>query len=201
MKIIQNHLLLKLFILLICISCKSQEDILNKDSQEVVNVILKEYDSVWLISETYFNDTTFKPVHVLNPYYRAYSYEIMNKDSVEKDNNIAYSVFLKDVDGLITKSELDKMNEKYKSWSVKKWNKSHIKNKKVNLISLNDIKNKKDSIPIIRLSEPLFTKDKKKAIIHVTYLKNNTGGNGIRILVNENGKWLIKGGIANGTSG
>lgn len=52
MKIIQNHLLLKLFILLICISCKSQEDILSKDTQEAVNVILKEYDSVLLISES-----------------------------------------------------------------------------------------------------------------------------------------------------
>ncbi|APU09407.1 hypothetical protein Q4599_14350 [Cellulophaga lytica] len=201
MKIIQNHLLLKLFILLLCTTCKSQTGILNKNTQEIVNVILKEYDSVSLITETYYNDTTFKPINVLNPYYRAYSYEVMNKDSIKKNNNIAYSVFLKDINGIISKNELDEMKEKYKSWSIKNWQKSNIKNNKVNLISLNDIEQYRESIPLIRFSEPLFTKDKKKAIIHITYSKNKTGGNAIRILVSENGKWVIKGGIANGTSG
>lgn len=202
MKIIQNYLLIILVILLFCTSCKSQIGILNKDTQEIVNVILKEYDSVSLIRETYYNKIDFKPVNILYPYYRVYSYEVMDKDSIEKKNNIAYSVFLKDVDGLISKSELDEIKEKDKSWSIKNWGgESYIKNDKVNLISLNNIKNYQDSIPIIRLSEPLFTKDKKKAIIHVTYSKSKTGGNAIRILVKENGKWVIKGGIPNGTSG
>jgi uncharacterized protein YcfL len=201
MKITQNYFLSNLFIFLLCISCKSQNHILNKDTQEIVNVILKEYDSVSLIRETYYNDSLFKPLNVLNPYYRVYNYEVMNKSSIEKKNNVAYSVFLKDVDGLISKNELDEIKEKYKSWSIKKWDEYNIKNNKGNLISVDDTKNGNDSIPIIRLSEPLYTQDKKKAIIHVTYSKNKTGGNGIRILVKENGKWVIKGGIPNGTSG
>ena len=201
MKIRQKYFLLNLFILVLCISCKSQKDILNKDTQEIVNVILKEHDSISLIRETYYNDSSFKPLNILNPYYRIYSYGVMNKSSIEKENNVAYSVFLKDVDGLISKNELDEIKERYKSWSIKKWQKSSIKNKKVNLISLKDIEQYRDSIPLIRFSEPLFTQDKKKAIIHETYSKNKTGGNGIRILVKENGKWIIKGGIPNGTSG
>ncbi|SMC64844.1 hypothetical protein [Cellulophaga tyrosinoxydans] len=192
MKIIQNHLLIILVILLFCTSCKSQTGILNKDTQEIVNVILKEYDSVSLIRETYYNDTTFKPINVLNPYYRAYN---------SKKNTVAYEILYQKVLGIISLKELDEINEKYNSWFIKNWKKSNIKNNKVNLISLNDIEQYRDSIPLIRFSEPLFTKDMKKAIIHETYSKNKTGGNGIRILVKENGKWVIKGGIPNGTSG
>ncbi|MDO7171449.1 hypothetical protein [Mariniflexile sp. AS56] len=192
MKNTQNHLLVKLFILLLCVSCKSQIGILNKDTQEIVNVILKEYDSVLLIRETYFNENAFKPINILNPYYRAYN---------SKKNTVAYQILYQKVVDIISLKELDEMNEKYKSWSIENWQESNIKNNKVKLISLKDIERYRDSIPLIRFSEPLFTKDKKKAIIHETYTKNKTGGNGIRILIKENGNWVIKGGIPNGTSG
>lgn len=197
----RNNILLKLILILLCISCKSQKNQSNKDTQEIVNVLLKDYDSVSLIRETYYDDNSFNPIKVLNPYYRIYNYDIMKKNESEKENNVAYTVFLKDVDGLISKSELDEMKEKYKSWSIKKWEDSDIKNSKVNLISLQERKNKNDTIPILMFSEPLYTKNKKKAIIHTTYVKNNTGASGIQIMIKENGRWVKKGGIPNGTIG
>jgi hypothetical protein len=116
-EIMRNNILLKLFVFLLCISCKSQS---NKDTQEIVDVLLKEYGSVYLIRETYYDDSSFNPINILNPYYRAYGYGIMKKNPAEKENNIAYTVFLKDIDGLISKNELDEMKQKYKSWSIKK---------------------------------------------------------------------------------
>jgi len=197
----RNNILLKLFVFLLCISCKSQKNQSNRDTQEIVNVLLEEYGLVYLIRETYYNDSSFNPINILNPYYRAYGYGIMKKSPTEKEKNIAYTVFLKDIDGLISKNELDEMKQKYKSWSIKKWEESDIKNNKVKLILLQDSKKNKDSIPTVIFSEPLFTKDKKKAIIHTTYVKNKTGASGIQIMVKENGKWIKKGGIANATIG
>lgn len=197
----RNNIFLKLFVFLICFSCKSQKSQLNSDTEEIINVLLDDYESVYLIKETYFNDSSFHPINVLNPYYRAYAYGIMIKSPAEKENNIAYNVFLKEIDGLISKIELDEMNQKYKSWTINEWEESDLKNSKVKLILLQESKKIKDSIPTVIFSEPLFTKDQKKAIIHVAYLKNKTGSSGILIMVKENGKWIKKGGIADGTIG
>ena len=183
---------------MICFSCKSQA---NSDAQEIINVLLDDYESVYLIKETYFNDRSFHPINVLNPYYRAYAYGIMQKSPAEKENNISYNLFFKEIDGFISKIELDEMNQKYKSWTINEWEESDLKISKVKLILLQESKKIKDSIPSVIFSEPLFTKDQKKAIIHTTYLNNKTGSSGILIMVKENGKWIKKGGIADGTLG
>lgn len=93
------------------------------------------------------------------------------------------------------------MNQKYKSWTINEWEESDLKNSRVKLILLQESKKIEDSIPKVIFSEPLFTKDQKKAIIHITYLKNKTGSSGVLIMVKENGKWIKKGGIADGTIG
>lgn len=77
----RNNIFLKLFVFLICFSCKSQT---NSDTQKIINVLLDDYESVYLIKETYFNNSSFHPINVLNPYYRAYAYGIMKKKSSRK---------------------------------------------------------------------------------------------------------------------
>lgn len=201
MKKASKYIFYSVFILLVFFSCKSGKNLPNEDIQEIVTLVLKEYDSVSLIKETYYSDKTFIPSSVLSPYYRAYSYKIMNASKSEKEKNVAYLVFLKDVDRVIKKEELDEMKERYKSWFIKEWKNTDINNNRVKLISLDSKKTYNDSINRLRLSEPLFTKDRKKAIIYESYSKNKTGAQGIRILVKENGNWVLKEGIPNGTSG
>lgn len=196
---IKFTVLLSIFIIF-CFSCQSQESSRKEEIEKIINVALAEYDSVYLIKETYYNDNSLKPVNVLYPYYRVYNYKVMDEDSATKANNVAFLVFLKDVDGLISKSELDEMKERYGSWTLKEWKAEDIHSKKVELISIDKAKTK-FSIPIIHRSEPLFTADGKKAIIFGTYVKNGVGGSGITILIKENGKWKIKGAIPNGTIG
>jgi len=200
MKIKAQIVIYQLIIFLFCFSCKSGKERLNKETRTIVKVILEDYDSIALIRETYYHDSSIKPINLLYPYYRAYSYSIMDNNKSKKKQNIAYVVFLKDVDGIIIEKELDKMKDEYKSWSIEGWDEKNIENKKVKLISLDSVKKYDISIPTVRLSEPLFTKDKKKAIIYESYLDSKTGAHGIRILVKKNGKWVIKGGIPVGTS-
>ncbi|AUC83795.1 hypothetical protein CW731_00075 [Polaribacter sp. ALD11] len=199
MKVNIIYIVLNLFFFIFFASCKGQKEIIDKNNKEILNLILKEYDSVLLIKETYYNDKSLKPANVLNPYYRVYNYKIMDKPLAKKNDNIAYSVFLKDVDGVVSKKELDEIKNKYQFWSIKEWESSNIENNKIKIISIDNIKSYQNHIPIIRLSEPLYSKDKKKAIIYEYYVKNKVGANGIRVIIKKNGNWKIKGGIPNGT--
>jgi hypothetical protein len=48
---------------------------------------------------------------------------------------------------------------------------------------------------MIRLSEPIFTQDKNKAIIHYYYARPKGGGTfGINVFRRENDIWVKKGG-------
>jgi hypothetical protein len=184
-----------IIILLLTISCKIKK--INIDTYEIVNSILKDKDSTCLFQKTYFLNKSIKPINALYPYFRVYSYNIMNKNDSIKSKNISYQVFLKNVDGVISKNELLEMKIRYPSWSLKEWNPSLIKNKKIKIISLNSYNN---CNKLIRISEPLFTKDKLKAIVYVYSKISGSGGSGITILKKVKEKWRIVGSIPNGTS-
>lgn len=181
-----------LLILLLCVSCKISQDPIDKDIRDIVNITINEYDTIFLIEKTYYNDKLIKSINLLDPYYRAYS---------SNENTAAYQMLYKKVKNIISLTELNKIKEEHKSWSIVSWDKKYIGNSKVKFISLDSIVKHDSTIPTVRLSEPIFTKDKKKAIIYKSYLKNGTGAHGIQILVKERGKWVIKGGIPIGTSG
>lgn len=191
MKIISA--LIQSFLLLFCFSCISQEENVEKESKKIVNVILKKYDSVLLVKETYYLEDSI--TNIIESYLKLYDKNLIKQPDSIKKKNIAYKAFYKDIDGVITKSELKEMKRKYHFWSIKKWTETDIKNKKVKLTTLNEIKINKNEIVFIRLSEPLFTKDMKKAIIKKRYYKNGSGGESIQILIKKDGKWIVKGGF------
>ena len=166
--------------------------LLSKDTSEIINITLEGNDTTFLIRKTFYNEKAVKQINLLNPYYRAYNSE---------KNTAAYEMLYRKVLNIISISELDKIKEVHTMWSIKSWDKKNIENSKVILVSLDSMEKYNGSIPVIRISEPLFTKDKKKAIIYRSYLKNKTGGFGIQILAKNNGKWKIKGSIPIGTSG
>jgi len=100
---------------------------------------------------------------------------------------------------MITIEELNEMKNRYNSWSMFEWRKNIIQDKNVRLISIKN--NNSNCLKVYRISEPLYTTDKIKAIIRVYSSVNKTGGTVLIILKKENGKWKIKGGIPIGTSG
>ncbi|AUC86328.1 hypothetical protein CW731_14045 [Polaribacter sp. ALD11] len=185
MKIKYNLIIIFLFGI---ISCTSQKKNTKKETDKIINLVLNKYDSVRLISETFYN-TEIKPSSILNPYYRAYN---------SKKNTFAYQILYKKVQNIISLNELDEIKSSYKNWSLRKWERNFNKDN-VLIIFLKDRKKYNSSIPILRFSEPLFTKDMKKAIIYEYNLKDNTGGTSIKILVKENNEWSIKGEIPSGT--
>jgi len=191
MTIKANHIFF-LLIMTLCFSCKSRKLLLSKDTSEIINITLEGNDTTFLIRKTFYNEKAVKQINLLNPYYRAYNSE---------KNTAAYEMLYRKVLNIISISELDKIKEVHTMWSIKSWDKKNIENSKVILVSLDSMEKYNGSIPVIRISEPLFTKDKKKAIIYRSYLKNKTGGFGIQILAKNNGKWKIKGSIPIGTSG
>ena len=171
------------------LSCSNQKMIIEKETNAILNLVLKTHDSVSLIIETYYN-TNVKPIKNLEPYYRAYN---------SKENTAVHELFYKNIKNIISIEELDEMKTRYTSWSINKWEKTDLKNKKVKLISVDEIKKYDNEIPIVRLSEPLFTKDRRKAILKRESSKNGSGDKTLVILKKENGKWIIKGGIPIGT--
>ena len=182
----------------ILFSCASQTKEIKDDTNEILNEVLKRYDNYCLYKGTYYNNPAIKPINGLYPYYRVYSYSQngKNKDSME---TAAYVLFYKNVDGIISQDELDEMQERYKSWSLREWENINIKNKSIKQIS---IENKNENCEkMIRISEPLFTADMKKAIVIVASSNKKAGGDsGVTILKKENGKWFVKGNIPIGVS-
>jgi hypothetical protein len=188
------------FILLLFFqSCKSQNTDFECNTVEIINLLLPKNDSICLFKESYNIGERKKPQSLIDHYFRVYSYDIMEENDSIKNDNIAYKVFYKDIDGVISFKELNEMKTRYTSWSKSEWRQSNIKNKNVRLISITD--KKFDCNTVYRISEPLYAKDEMKAIIKVHSSVNKTGGTILTILKKENGKWKIKGSIPIGTSG
>lgn len=180
-------------------SCKAQNTKLDGNAIQILNLIIPKNDSICLIKESYYSGNSKQPENLIDHYFRVYSYNIMKENDSVKNSNVAYKIFLKDVDGTITIKELNEMKTRYTAWSLREWKQTEIKNKNVHLISINDKENK--CRKIYRISEPLYTADKMKAIIKVHSSINKTGGTVLTILKKEKGKWKIIGGIPIGTSG
>lgn len=188
------------FVFSIASSCKVREIRSKKDIVNIINLVLKDYDSLCLVKETYYSHPTIQPEYAINHYIRVYSYDIMKKVDTVKNKNIAYKTFLKDIHGIITEEELNEMKKRYTSWSLIEWQQSHIENHNVNLISMHENPDNCSSLQTVRVSEPLLSRDMKKALILISSSKNKTGGIALKVLRKENGKWSIKGGIPIGTS-
>ena len=172
------------------LSCKAQNTDLNDDNIEILNLIIPKNDTICLYKESYYTGDRKQPENLINHYFRAYN---------SSKKSAAYELFYKDVDGVITIEELNEMKNRYNSWSMFEWQKNIIQNKNVRLISIKN--NSSNCLKVYRISEPLYTVDKLKAVIRVYSSVNKTGGTVLIILKKENGKWKIKGGIPIGTSG
>mgnify|MGYP001101039836 CR=1 FL=1 len=170
-------------------SCDLQKSSFDEDSIEILNLIIQKSDSSCLFKESYYLNERKRPINKINHYIRVYK---------SSKKSAAYNLFYKDVDGIITIEELDEMKTIYSSWSNKDWQQSDIKKKNIHIVSIYDVSNVCDRF--WRISEPLFTRDKKKAIVSV-YFGNKSGGTVLKILKKENGVWSVKGGIPIGTSG
>lgn len=183
----------------ILFSCASQTREIKDDTNEILNVVLKRYDNYCLYKETYYNNPAVKPINSLYPYYRVYRSSLINEKNKDSLETAAYVLFYKNVDGIISRNELDDMKERYKSWTLREWEIRNIKNKSIKQIS---IENKNENCEkTIRISEPLFTADMKKAIVIIASSKKRTGGDsGVTILKKEKGEWVVKGNIPIGVS-
>ena len=171
-------------------SCKAQNTDLNDDNIEILNLIIPKKDTICLFKESYYTGDRKSPKNLIAHYFRAYN---SSKESA------AYKLFYEDIDGMITIEELNEMKNRYNSWSMFEWRKNIIQDKNVRLISIKN--NNSNCLKVYRISEPLYTTDKIKAIIRVYSSVNKTGGTVLIVLKKENGKWKIKGGIPIGTSG
>lgn len=182
--------IISFIIILTCQSSKSQDIGYDKNTIEILNLLLPKNDSVCLFKEAYYTGNRKTPVNSINHYFRVYN---------SKKNTAIYELSYKDVNGIITIGELNEMKARYTSWSMFEWDHNQLNNKKIFLISIKD-KNL-DCYKIYRIYEPLYTKDKKKAIVQIYSSIGMSGSTGLTILKKENGKWEIKGGIPIGTSG
>ncbi len=182
---------------LLMICCKAQESNDRKESIKIMNIVLNSYsnESICLFKETYYEHPEIKPEYLLNHYlFRVYDTTI-NRESA------AFELFYKEVYGIVTKEELKEMKTKNLAWSIKEWQRSNIKKSDITLLSTDEKLNDYDGKMFLRISEPLFSSDMRKAVIMISSSKNKTGGTALKIFVKENENWVIKGGIPIGTSG
>lgn len=184
-----------LVLCLLVISCKAQEFNIDNESIKVINHTLNNYRSICMVKETYYGHSYINPEYIINNYLRVYNNTVNKKSPT-------YEFFYKELNGIISREELIEMKEKKRNWSIKEWSKSSIIKKEIEFLSIREkISLECSTKEVLRISEPLFSSDMRKAIIMISSSKDKIGGFGIQVLEKKNKKWVVKGGIPIGTSG
>ncbi len=106
---------------------------------------------------------------------------------------MVYVLFFKHVDGVITKEELSEMKGRYTEWSLAEWSREMIDREDVRLVPVKEEGALDSCDRRIRVSEPLFTKDMRKALVKVSKGDKRSGDHLLVVLRKEDGEWQIKG--------
>ena len=173
-----------------------------KEITEVMHTLLGHFDFVCLNKNTYYGHTTVTPIYVINNYLRVYSYNVMNQQDSTKNKNVAYKIFYKEIDGVITKEELEEIKKSNLKWKRKAWERKDISNPKVTLIKASEDRENCQG-RYMKIAEPVFTTDGKKAMVFINSSKSKNSGSSsyVQVLEKKDDKWQIKGSIPLGTGG
>ena len=180
-------------LLFLITSCKVQKFNLEKETLNILNLTLTEYnESICLEKNTFYGHSRVEPNYLINHYQRVYN---------SSQKSAAYTLFYKEIYGVITNKELKELKERDFKWQKREWNISKVFEQKVVLITNSITKSSCQDKKVLKISEPVFTSDKNKAMVLITTSKNNTGSTFLKILKKEKGKWNIIGGVPIGTGG
>lgn len=198
-----KYILIEIILMIIIFSPKvnfAQSQISKKEIAEILTGSIQETDSVCLVKDTYFSHPKLVPNSLVFAFKRFNSGPRKNLDSIDHEPKIKQIIPLfNNLYEVISPEELNEMLNRGMKWTIKKWDSSYVKFMPFKLKdSFNDVKHCRR---MIRVSEPIFTQDKKKAIIYVYNGKPNGGGSkGIDVFKKENDIWVRKGGHPLGTS-
>lgn len=190
-----NNIMKKIILLILLsflLSCKTQEKIIKKETNYIINLVVSEFKKpLCLDKNTFFKHSIIKPNYLINHYFRIYN---------SSKKSAAYHFFYEDIDGIILSKELKKMKAQNLKWSKKEWNKSEILNNEILLV--NDSQEKCSDKEYLKISEPVFTEDMNKAIVYIVKSRYKSGNSSFtKVLKKEKGVWKIKGGIPIGIGG
>lgn len=189
-----NYIIIRLLLIFLLTSCNAQKNNLKDPTANILNAIVSDFNEpICLEANTFFESSKVKPNYLINHYFRVYN---SSKESV------AHAIFsYKNLDGLITKNELKKLISENIKWQKKDWNESDLKNQKNLILIKSETKSNCLSKKLLKISEPVFTSDKNKAMVLIKTTKNGTGSTFMKILKKENETWTIQGSIPIGTRG
>ena len=198
-----KYFLIEIILMIIIFSPKlnfAQSQISKKEIGEILTASFQETDSLCLVKDTYFSHPKWVPNRLVWAFKRFNPRPRKNLDSIDLDPKLKQIIPLfNNLYEVISPEELDEMLNRGMKWTIKEWDSSYVKFTPFILKdSFNDVKHCRR---MIRVSEPIFTQDKKKAIIFVYSGKLNGGGSsGIHVFKKENDIWVRKGGHPIGTS-
>mgnify|MGYP000710580167 CR=1 FL=1 len=184
-----KKLLPLLFLLLI--SCKSQKAIIYDDTKAILHVILNQNKGSCLDE---------------NPVYKGKSTPEGIIDDISlvfrnfKASNYSDPFFI-NKDNFINERFLKQLKKKNYVWNYVTWKEKDVFPLNNNLYNHSNWKKICGNKSMMEISKPLFSNNKKKALVLFSKWTNGVGGIDILFLKKEKGNWFIVGKNAVGTIG
>jgi len=180
-----------LILIVFLIACKANNLTIRENTTAILHTILKENKTACLDKKT-VDEHDSSPKEIIE--HLSHYFKLL------KETNTPDPFFINN-DQVIDEKLLKQLNKQTFTWQKKEWTQKEVlpfKNLQHLKIGNKDACNHSYNI---RISEPIYSKNRKKALVLFTKSKSGIGSTTILFLKKENNEWLIKGQAPIGTIG